>query len=74
MPRKKGASVCVITGGEPLQHNLDNFCKAIKKMTMGEEQKPMKIHIETSGVNSISEAMTGLLYLLKDTHLQKIIF
>ena len=23
-------------------------------MTMGEEQKPMKIHIETSGVNSIS--------------------
>ena len=52
--RKKGASFCVITGGEPLQHNLDNFCKAIKKMTMGEEQKPMKIHIETSGVNSIS--------------------
>ena len=52
--REKGASFCVITGGEPLQHNLDNFCKAIKKMTMGEEQKPMKIHIETSGVNSIS--------------------
>ena len=37
--REKGASFCVITGGEPLQHNLDNFCKAIKKMTMGEEQK-----------------------------------
>ena len=52
--RKKGASFCVITGGEPLQPNLDNFCNAIKKMTMGEEQKPMKIHIETSGVNSIS--------------------
>jgi len=43
-----------ITGGEPLQHNLDNFCKAIKKMTMGEEQNSMEIHIETSGVNSIS--------------------
>ena len=52
--RGNGASFCVITGGEPLQHNLDNFCKAIKKMTMGEEQNPMKIHIETSGVNSIS--------------------
>ena len=52
--RGKGASFCVITGGEPLQHNLDNFCKTIKKMTMGEKQKPIKIHIETSGVNSIS--------------------
>jgi len=44
----------VITGGEPLQHNLDNFCKALKKTTLGEEQTSMKIHIETSGVNSIS--------------------
>ena len=52
--RKKGASFCVITGGEPLQHNLDKFCKSIKKETMGGKQKPMKIHIETSGVNTIS--------------------
>ena len=52
--REKGASFCVITGGEPLQHNLDNFCKAIKQMTMREEKNSMKIHIETSGVNSIS--------------------
>ena len=52
--RKKGASFCVITGGEPLQHNLDNFCKAIKKETIGEKQNSMKIHIETSGVSSIS--------------------
>jgi len=52
--RGKGASFCVITGGEPLQHNLDNFCKAIKQMTMREKQNSMKIHIETSGVNSIS--------------------
>mgnify|MGYP002854951570 CR=1 FL=1 len=52
--RKKGASFCVITGGEPLQHNLDDFCKAIKKETLGEEQNSIKIHIETSGVNSIS--------------------
>ena len=52
--RGKGASFCVITGGEPLQHNLDKFCKAIKQMTVGGEQNSMKIHIETSGVNSIS--------------------
>ena len=52
--RGKGASFCVITGGEPLQHDLDDFCKAIKQMSMGEKQNSMKIHIETSGVNSIS--------------------
>ena len=52
--REEGASFCVITGGEPLQHNLDNFCKSIKQMTMGEKQNSMKIHIETSGVHSIS--------------------
>ena len=50
----KGASFCVITGGEPLQHNLDNFCKAIKQISIGEKLNSMKIHIETSGVNSIS--------------------
>ena len=52
--RKKGASFCVITGGEPLHHNLDNFCKAIKNATIGEKQNSMKIHIETSGVSTIS--------------------
>jgi len=52
--RSKGASFCVITGGEPLQHNLDKFCKAIKQMTKEDKQSSMKIHIETSGVNSIS--------------------
>ena len=50
----KGASILVITGGEPLQHNLDKFCKSIKQETMGEKQNPIKIHIETSGVNTIS--------------------
>ena len=54
MAKQKGASFCVITGGEPLQHNLDNFCKAIKQMTMEKEENSMRIHIETSGVNSIS--------------------
>ena len=52
--REKGASFCVITGGEPLQHNLDKFCRAIKQISIGEKLNSMKIHIETSGVNSIS--------------------
>ena len=51
--RNQGASFCVITGGEPLHHNLDNFCKTIKKETSGGGGS-IKIHIETSGVNSIS--------------------
>ena len=54
LARKKGASFCVITGGEPLHHNLDNFCKAIKSETMEKKQDSIKIHIETSGVSKIS--------------------
>ncbi len=52
--RKKGASFLVITGGEPLHHNLDNLCQAINKETSEKDQNPIKIHIETSGVNKIS--------------------
>ena len=52
--RKKGASFLVITVGEPLHHNLDNLCQAINKETSEKNQTPIKIHIETSGVNKIS--------------------
>ena len=52
--RLKGASFLVITGGEPLQHNLDNFCEAINIETSKDKQNPIKIHIETSGVSKIS--------------------
>ncbi len=52
--RDKGASFLVITGGEPLNHNLDNLCQAIKKETAKENQHPIKIHIETSGVSKLS--------------------
>ena len=52
--RERGASFLVITGGEPLHHNLDNFCQAINKETSKEKQNPIKIHIETSGVSKIS--------------------
>ena len=52
--RDKGASFLVITGGEPLQHNLDNLCRIIKKETNIGNQQSIKIHLETSGVNKIS--------------------
>ena len=52
--RYQGASFIVITGGEPLHHNLDNLCNIIKKNTYSETQKPIEIHLETSGVNNIS--------------------
>ena len=52
--RLKGASFIVLTGGEPLQHNLDELCKVIKNKTQSKIYKSVKIHIETSGVNDFS--------------------
>ena len=52
--KNKGAAFIVLTGGEPLQHNLDDFCKIIKDKNDFSKQNPIKVHIETSGVNSMS--------------------
>ena len=52
--RSKGASFIVLTGGEPLQHNLNDFCKIIKDKTFSDKNNSIKIHLETSGVNSFS--------------------
>ena len=48
--RLKGASFIVLTGGEPLQHDLDDFCKIIKNETNTKKNNSIKIHVETSGV------------------------
>ncbi|MBK16715.1 MAG: 7-carboxy-7-deazaguanine synthase QueE [Prochlorococcus sp. SP3034] len=50
----QGAAFIVLTGGEPLQHNLNDFCKIIKNKNKLDKENPIKIHIETSGVNEIS--------------------
>lgn len=50
----KGAAFVVITGGEPLHHNLDNLCNEIRKKTKLVEGKPIPIHLETSGVDELS--------------------
>ncbi len=52
--RSQGASFIVLTGGEPLQHNLDDFCRIIKEETYTKNDTPIKIHVETSGVNDFS--------------------
>ena len=51
---KNGAEFVVITGGEPLHHNLDNLSDAIRSRTSKGENNSMPIHIETSGVDPIS--------------------
>lgn len=42
-----GAKIAVITGGEPLMHNLTELTKAIKA-------KGLRTHIETSGAHPVS--------------------
>ena len=51
---KNGAAFVVITGGEPLHHNLDLLCKEIRKSTLGIENQSIPIHLETSGVDMLS--------------------
>ncbi|WP_320663601.1 7-carboxy-7-deazaguanine synthase QueE [Prochlorococcus sp. MIT 1223] len=44
----EGAAFIVITGGEPLHHNLDPLCDIIRK------SQTIPIHLETSGVDPLS--------------------
>ena len=52
--RVKGASFVVITGGEPLHHNLNLLCSEIRKKTEVHASQSIPIHLETSGVNPLS--------------------
>ena len=47
--QQQGAAFVVITGGEPLHHNLEELCKALEAAA---PQFPR--HLETSGVNPLS--------------------
>lgn len=44
---ESGAKIAVITGGEPLLHDLDT-------LTAGLKQKGLQVHIETSGSSALS--------------------
>jgi len=50
----QGAGFLIITGGEPLHHNLSPLCEAIKEKTSTIYDQRMPIHLETSGVDEIS--------------------
>ena len=52
--RSKGASFVVITGGEPLHHNLNPLCNEIRRVTKHNNKIPISIHLETSGVDPIT--------------------
>ena len=52
--KSEGAAFVVITGGEPLHHNLDNLCEEIRTKTKFSNKETIPIHIETSGVNELS--------------------
>ena len=45
---RNGAAFTVITGGEPLQHNLDGLASALR------EASSHPLHLETSGVDGLS--------------------
>jgi organic radical activating enzyme len=50
-----GAGFAVITGGEPLQHNLDPLCAALQQGTSSAERpQGLPLHLETSGVDPLS--------------------
>ncbi|AAQ00898.1 MULTISPECIES: 7-carboxy-7-deazaguanine synthase QueE [Prochlorococcus] len=55
--QSQGAAILVITGGEPLHHNLNALCKTIQDFTSHNSRETMPIHLETSGVDEI----TGLI-------------
>jgi organic radical activating enzyme len=44
-----GAAFVVITGGEPLHHDLTDLCAAL-----GAADRPLPLHLETSGVDQLS--------------------
>ncbi|MCP9917625.1 7-carboxy-7-deazaguanine synthase QueE [Cyanobium sp. ATX 6F1] len=48
-----GAAFVVITGGEPLHHDLTNLCAALRAARGGAEV-PLPLHLETSGVDQLS--------------------
>ena len=51
-----GAAFAVITGGEPLHHNLDPLCSALATVARPSRlgNGPVPLHLETSGVDGLS--------------------
>ena len=52
--KMKGAAFVVLTGGEPLHHNLNNLCENIREVTKYKQKDSIAIHLETSGVDPLT--------------------
>ena len=53
--QQAGASFGVITGGEPLHHNLHPLCEALRQATAtADRPRGLPLHLETSGVDPLS--------------------
>ena len=52
--QSQGAAFVVITGGEPLHHNLDLLCSKIRQTSLMKTRQSIPIHLETSGVDQLS--------------------
>lgn len=52
---RAGAAFVVVTGGEPLQHDLGPLCAALQEGTRSPESpQGLPLHLETSGVDPLS--------------------
>jgi organic radical activating enzyme len=49
-----GAAFAVITGGEPLHHNLQALCEALRHPSGPAGASPLPLHLETSGVDPLT--------------------
>jgi len=49
-----GAAFVVITGGEPLHHNLNSLCTTLTALVLNRQGQPLPLHLETSGVDALS--------------------
>ena len=49
-----GAAFVVITGGEPLHHNLNDLCQALRAVKPNSTSGTLPLHLETSGVDPLS--------------------
>jgi organic radical activating enzyme len=49
-----GAAFVVITGGEPLHHDLSGLCASLRQAQQTGLPLPMPLHLETSGVDPLS--------------------
>ena len=49
-----GAAFVVVTGGEPLHHNLDALCHTLRNTVLNSSGQAVPLHLETSGVDPLS--------------------